>query len=141
MKVITVRIKIKTEVTEIFRFHLHFFSVSLTSGSINIAVRSAKMRGIETGIIKMKIKIVMIKLAIMIKFRFVSHFVKGYSPRVCTTEVEQIKNIYKLIKGAFQQKAEANSTYIVLGYPKCRGFISRGNEIWYGMLNIKNRRT
>ncbi len=39
----------KTEMTDTFRFHLNFFSVSLTMGSIISAVRSAKMIGNETG--------------------------------------------------------------------------------------------
>ena len=82
MDVIIARIKIKTEMTDIFRFHLNFFSVSLTSGSIINAVRSAKMIGNETGKIKMKIKMMMIILSVIIKLRFVSHFANGHSPNL-----------------------------------------------------------
>lgn len=73
--------------TEIFRFHLNFLSANLTRGSMINAVRSAKMIGRETGIIKMKLKIVIMMLSVIIKLRFVSHFVNGHSPRLFATSI------------------------------------------------------
>jgi hypothetical protein len=66
-----------TEMTDVFRFHLNFFSVSLTIGSISKAVRSAKMIGIDIGMIKMKVMVIRIIISVILIFRVVSHFANG----------------------------------------------------------------
>lgn len=76
-----------TEMTDVFRFHLHFFSVSLTIGSISKAVRSAKMIGNDIGMIKMKVIILIIIISVILIFRVVSHFVNGFSPKLVTLSI------------------------------------------------------
>ena len=77
----------KTEMTDILRFHLNFFSVSLTKGSIISAVSSAKMIGNETGKMKIIIKMMINILSVMIKLRLLSHFDKGHSSRLIAISI------------------------------------------------------
>jgi len=76
-----------TEMTDVFRLHLNFFSVSLTIGSISKAVRSAKMIGIDIGMIKMKVIVIKIIMSMILMFRVVSHFANGYSPKLFTLSI------------------------------------------------------
>ena len=76
-----------TEMTAVFRFHLNFFSVSLTIGSISKAVRSAKMIGNDIGMIKMKVMVIKIIISVILIFRVVSHFANGYSPKLFTLSI------------------------------------------------------
>ena len=76
-----------TEMTDVFRVHLNFFSVSLTIGSIRKAVRSAKIIGSETGMIKMKVMVIRIIISVILLFRVVSHFANGYTPKLFTLSI------------------------------------------------------
>jgi len=76
-----------TEMTDVFRFHLNLFSVSLTIGSISKAVRSAKIIGNDIGMIKMKVIEIKIIMSVILIFRVVSHFVNGYAPKLFTLSI------------------------------------------------------